>query len=78
MYRARLALLLHAQPALDNPSAGRLLGKYENWVRYWRRTWAQEGFRLADNPGSGRKPAFSLSGRGHGEGAGLRTAHPAR
>ena len=78
VYRAKLAWLLHAQPALDNLSAGRLLGKHENWVRYWRRTWAQEDFRLADNPGSWRNPAFSLSGRGHGEGAGLRTARPAR
>ncbi len=78
VYRAKLALLLHAQPALDNPSAGRLVGKHENWVRYWRRTWAIEGFRLADKPGSGRKPRFSPSGQSHGDGAGLRAAGPAR
>jgi hypothetical protein len=78
VYRARLALLLTAQPSLDNPSAGQQLGKHENWVRYWRRTWALEGFRLADKPGRGRKPIFSPSGRRHGEGAGLRVARPAR
>jgi hypothetical protein len=78
VYRAKLALLLHAQPRLDNPTAARQLGKHENWVRYWRRTWTTESFRLADKPGRGRKPVFSPSGRGHDQGAGLRTAHPAR
>jgi hypothetical protein len=58
VYRAKLALLLLAEPTLDNPTAGRRLGKHENWVRYWRRTWATDGFRLADRPGRGRKPAF--------------------
>jgi hypothetical protein len=74
VYRAKLALLLHAEPAVANPEAGRRLGKHENWVRYWRRTWASEGFRLADRPGRGRKPAFPPAGRGHGQGAGLRAA----
>src|SRR5260221_9595780 len=69
VYRARLALLLAAQPALDNPAAGRQLGKHENWVRYWRRTWATEGFRLDDKAGRGRKPAFPPSGRRHRQGA---------
>ena len=58
VYRARLALLLHDDPARDNVSAGRQLGKHENWVRYWRRLWATEGFRLTDKPGRGRKPTF--------------------
>jgi transposase len=78
VYRAKLAVLLRAHPTVDNPTAARQLGKHENWVRYWRRIWATEGFRLADNPGRGRKPVFSPSGRGHGQGAGLRTARPAR
>ena len=59
VYRAKLALLLHDAPARDNVSAGRQLGKHEHWVRYWRRIWATEGFRLTDTPGRGRKPAFS-------------------
>jgi hypothetical protein len=75
--RAKLALLLHAQPALDNVAAGRRLGKHENWVRYWRKVWATAGFRLADRGGQGRKPTFSPSGGRHGQGAGLRVADAA-
>ncbi len=75
--RAKLALLLHDDPALDNVTAGRQLGKHENWVRYWRRTWATEGFRLTDKPGRGRKPALSPPGGGDGQGAGLRAARAA-
>ncbi len=74
VYRARLAPLLHADPALDNVAAGRRLGKHENWVRYWRKTWATEGFRLADKPGRGRKSAFPPAAGRDGQGAGLRTA----
>jgi hypothetical protein len=37
--RAKLALLLHAQPDLDTATAGRRLGKHPNWVFRWRRTW---------------------------------------
>lgn len=77
VYRAKLALLLHAQPALDNVTAGKRLGKHENWVRYWRRIWATDGFRLTDKPGRGRKPTFSPSATGDGHRLGLRTAVPA-
>jgi hypothetical protein len=77
VYRARLALLLHAQPALNNEAAGRALGKHANWVRYWRRTWVREGFRLTDRPGRGGKPAFPPAGDGAGQGAGLRGARAA-
>ena len=59
VYRAKLALLLHDQPTLDNVTAGKHLGKHENWVRYWRRIWTTEGFRLTDKSGRGRKPTFS-------------------
>ena len=72
--RAKLALLLHEQPALDNVAAGKQLGKHENWVRYWRRIWATEGFRLTDKPGRGRKPAFSPSAGRHRQSPGLRAA----
>jgi hypothetical protein len=75
--RARLALLLHAEPALDHATAARRLGKPPNWVRDWRRTWAREGFRLADKPGRGRKPAVPPAGGGNGQGPGLRGAGPA-
>lgn len=71
VYRAKLALLLHAQPALDNVAAGRHLGKHANWVRYWRRIWATDGLRLADAPGRGRKPTVSPPARRHGQSPGL-------
>jgi len=76
-YRAKLALLLHDDPRLDNEAAGRALGKHANWVRYWRRIWVREGFRLTDRPGRGAKPALSPPGGGDGEGAGLRAARAA-
>jgi hypothetical protein len=72
--RARLALLLHAEPDLDHVAAARRLGRHPNWVRGWRRAWAREGFRLADKPGRGRKPAFPPAGGGDGQGARLRAA----
>ena len=75
--RAKLALLLHDAPTLDNVSAGRQLGKHENGVRYWRRAWVQQGFRLTDRPGRGRKPTFSPPPGGDGQGAGLRAADAA-
>lgn len=57
--RAKLALLLHKHPDIENPVAARKLGRHENWVRYWRKRWVKEGFSLADKPRSGRKPSFS-------------------
>jgi hypothetical protein len=75
--RAKLALLLHRDPALDHATAARCLGKHPNWVRRWRRIWAAEGFRLTDRPGRGRKPAFPPSGRGDRQGARLRAADAA-
>ncbi len=72
VYRAKLALLLHGQPALANEAAGRRLGKHANWVRSWRKAWATEGFRLADKSGRGRKPVFPPAAGGDGEGVGVR------
>jgi len=60
--RAKLALLLHDRPDIENPVAGQILGRHENWVRYWRKRWCNEGFSLTDKHRSGRKPAFSPSG----------------
>ncbi len=77
VYRARLALLLHDDPRLDNEAAGRALGKHANWVRYWRRAWVREGFRLTDKPGRGAKPALSPPGDRDRQGAGLRAARAA-
>ena len=61
--RARLALLLAAEPTLSNPEAGRRIGLHPNAVRYWRKAWCAGPFRLTDRPGRGRKPRLSpLSG----------------
>ena len=76
-YRAKQALLLHARPGLDNEAAGRALGKHANWVRYWRKRWAQDGFRLADKGGRGRKPVFPPSAGGDGQGPRLRAPRAA-
>ncbi len=78
VYRVKLALLLHDNPRMDNEAAGRALGKHANWVRYWRKRWASDGFRLADQSGRGRKPAFPPADGRPGEGAGLRAARAAR
>jgi hypothetical protein len=75
--RARLALLLHAEPSLDHATAARQLGKHPNWVRGWRRAWATAGFRLTDKPGRGRKPAFSPAASRDGQGPRLRAARAA-
>ena len=71
VYRARLALLLSEDPALDSARAGALRGKHPNWVRGWRRTWAIEGFRLTDLPGRGRKPGISPPAGGDRRRAGV-------
>ena len=67
--RAKLALLL--QPDLDNPALARQLGQHFNWVRYWRKRWASQGFTMAalqDQPGRGRKPRLSPPASGDGQG----------
>jgi hypothetical protein len=69
--RARLALLLAAEPALSNPAAGRRVGLHPNAVRYWRKVWCQGPFRLTDLPGRGRKPRLSPLGGHRRESCGL-------
>lgn len=69
--RAKLALLLHAQPDLDSATAARHLGRHPNWVYGWRKRWATDGFALTDRSGRGRKPAFPPSGDRPGEGPGV-------
>ncbi len=76
--RAKLVLLLHAQPCLDSVTAAHHLGRHPNWVYVWRKRWATGGFALTDQPGRGRKPAFSPSAGRDRQGAGLCTADAAR
>lgn len=69
--RAKLALLLQEQPDVDNPALARRLGQHYNWVRYWRKRWATDGFTLEalqDKPGRGRKPRLSPPAAGDGQG----------
>jgi hypothetical protein len=72
--RAKLALLLHADPRLGNTGAGQQLGQHPNWVRKWRKRWALDGFALAslaDRPRSGRPPRVSPPRAGDGQSRGL-------
>ena len=77
VFRASLVLVLDETPTRDSVSAGRQLGKHPNWVRYWRRIWATEGFRLTDRLGRGRKPRVSPPAGGDGGRHGLRAAEGA-
>jgi len=72
--RARLVLLLLEQPGLPNPEAGRRLGVHANTIRYWRKRWATDEFRLEDLPRSGRPPVFSPRRSRGDQGGGLRAA----
>ena len=72
--RAKLALLLHAQPALGHTAAAQQLGQHPNGVRKWRKRWALAGFALpalADRPRSGRPRSVSPPGGGDGQSRGL-------
>ena len=72
--RAKLALLLHAEPTFGNTAAAQRLGQHPNWVRKWRKRWALAGFAqagLADRPRSGRPPRVSPPHPGDGQSRGL-------
>lgn len=64
--RARLVLLLQAEPLLSNIRAAAEVHLHPNAVRYWRRRWALGEFCLTDAPGRGRKSEFSPPGAGPG------------
>jgi len=57
--RAEMVLLLHGDPSLSNVEVGARLGVHPNCVRRWRQRWATGNFGLLDQPGRGRKAAFS-------------------
>jgi hypothetical protein len=57
--RARLALLLAANPSLHHTEAAKELGIHEQTVLKWRRRWCKHGFSLNDNPRPGRPLSFS-------------------
>ncbi len=64
--RAKLVLLLHADPLLSNVDAAAEVHLHPNAVRYWRRRWARGEFFLDDAPRRGRRVRFSPSGSGAG------------
>ena len=57
--RAALVLLLHQQPLVSNSEAAALVQLHLRSVQRWRRRWATGDFSLEDEPGRGRKAAFS-------------------
>jgi transposase-like protein len=57
--RARLALLLAANPSLHHTAAAKELGVHEQTILKWRRRWCKHGFSLDDDPRSGRPSFFS-------------------
>ncbi len=62
--RARLVLLLHADPLQSNVAAAAAVHLHPNAVRLWRRRWARGRFVLEDAAGRGRKAQFSPLGPG--------------
>ncbi len=66
--RAALVLLLHQQPLVSNIEAAERVQLHPRSVQRWRRRWVTGAFSLDDEPGRGRKAAFSPSGPRPGEG----------
>ena len=69
--RFRLVLLLHEQPHLGNDEAARVVGLSARQVQRWRSRSAAGNFSIEDQPGRGRKAAFSPAGRSVDSGDGL-------
>jgi hypothetical protein len=65
--RARLVLLLLADPVLSNTRAAAEGHLHPNAVRYWRRRWARGEFGLAEALGRGRKSGFAPAGARPGQ-----------
>lgn len=57
--RAKLVLLLVANPSISHTEAAKELGIHEQTVLKWRRRWCKYGLSLDDNPRPGRPPTFS-------------------
>jgi transposase len=60
--RFRLVLLLHEQPSLGNVEAAKRVGLSARQVQRWRSRWSAGDFSIEDQPGRGRKAAFSPTG----------------
>ena len=75
--RSQLDLLLLEYPGIPSPEAARRLGVHPNTIRYWRKRWDTDEFRLEDLPRSGRPPVFSPRTSHVDQGDRLRAASPA-
>lgn len=69
--RAALVLLLRQQPQVSNSEAAALVQLHLRSVQRWRRRWATGDFSLEDEPGRGRKAAFSPPGPSSGQSGSL-------
>ena len=69
--RYQLALLLHQAPDVPHEEAGQRVGLSGAQVRRWRKRWAAGDLSVVDASGRGRKPIFSPSGPGAGQGSDL-------
>lgn len=57
--RAKMVLILAEAPKIGNDALAFRAGVHYNTAWKWRKRWATVGFRLRDEPRSGRPSAFS-------------------
>ena len=57
--RAKMVLILSEAPKIGNATLADEAGVHYNTAWKWRKRWATCGFRLTDDPRSGRPSTFS-------------------
>ncbi len=57
--RAKMVLILSEAPKIGNAALANRAGVHYNTAWKWRKRWATGGFRLTDDPRSGRPSDFS-------------------
>ena len=57
--RAKMVLILSEAPKIGNAALADEAGIHYNTAWKWRKRWATDGFRLTDDPRSGRPSIFS-------------------
>ena len=57
--RAKMVLILAETPKIGNDALAFRVGVHYNTAWKWRKRWATRGFRLTDEPRSGRPSDFS-------------------
>ena len=76
--RAKMVLILTADPSIGNTALAQQVGVHYQTVCKWRRRCATEGFGLQDHARSGRPSANSPTAGGSRQSRGVSTARPAR